>query len=74
MEKLEYNRYNTNINLELVHNSTYSGDLFYYTNGSHEFSVEFCVVKFSSFGWSFDGLQNKEWQGPKVVDFQGNPR
>ena len=28
----------------------HSGDLFCYTNGSHEFSVEFCVVKFSSFG------------------------
>ena len=27
-----------------------SGDLFSYTNASHEFSVEFCVVKFSSFG------------------------
>ena len=27
-----------------------SGDLFSYTNGAYEFSVEFCVVKFSSFG------------------------
>ena len=27
-----------------------SGDLLSYTNGAHEFSVEFCVVKFSSFG------------------------
>ena len=24
--------------------------LFSYTNGAYEFSVEFCVVKFSSFG------------------------
>ena len=24
--------------------------LFYYTNGAHEFSVKFCVVKFSCFG------------------------
>ena len=27
-----------------------SGDLFCYTNGAYEFSVKFCVVKFSSFG------------------------
>ena len=27
-----------------------SGDLFYYTNGSHEFSIEFCVVKFQVLG------------------------
>ena len=54
MKKLEYSIYYTNINKELVHNSTKSGDLYFYTNGSHEFSVEFCVefcvVKFSSFG------------------------
>ena len=47
---MEYSRYYTNINLEWVHNSTESGDLFSYTNGAYEFSVEFCVVKFSSFG------------------------
>ena len=45
-----------------------SGYLLCFTNGSHEFSVEFCVVKFSSFGWSFDGLWNKEWQEPKIGD------
>ena len=27
-----------------------SGDLLSYTNGAYEFSVKFCVVKFSSFG------------------------
>ena len=27
-----------------------SGYLFSYTNGAYEFSVKFCVVKFSSFG------------------------
>ena len=27
-----------------------SGDLFSYTNGAYEFSVESCVVKFSSLG------------------------
>ena len=27
-----------------------SGGLFSFTNGAHEFSVKFCVVKFSSFG------------------------
>ena len=31
-----------------------SGDLFSYTNGAYEFSVKFCVVKFSSFGYSMD--------------------
>ena len=29
----------------------WSIDLFSYTNGAYEFSVKFCVVKFSSFGW-----------------------
>ena len=38
------------------------------------FSVEFCVVKFSSFGLSIDGLWNKEWQGPKIGDAHGTPR
>ena len=42
--------------------------LFYYNNGAYEFSVEFCVVKFSSFGYRFDGLWNKEWQEPKLGD------
>ena len=46
MEKLEYCRYNTNMDLEWVHNSNKGGDLFSYTNGAYEFSVEFCVVKF----------------------------
>ena len=49
MEKLEYSRYYTNINKEWVHNSTKSGDLFSYTMELTRFSVEFCVVKFSSF-------------------------
>ena len=37
------------------------------------FPVEFCVVKFSSFGYSFYGLWNKEWQEPKLGDAQGIP-
>ena len=37
------------INNELI-TVTWSGDLFSYTNGAYEFSVKFCVVKFSSFG------------------------
>ena len=49
-------------------------DLFYYTNGAREFFVKFCVVKFSSFGYGFGGLWNKEWQEPKLVDSQGTPR
>ena len=51
-----------------------SGDLFSYTNGAYEFSVKFCVVKFSSFGQRFGGLWNKEWQEPKHGDAQGTPR
>ena len=38
------------------------------------FPVEFCVVKFSSFGQRFDGLWNKEWQETKLVDARGTPR
>ena len=38
------------------------------------FSVEFCVVKFSSFGQGFDGLWSKEWKEPKLGDAQGTPR
>ena len=38
------------------------------------FSVEFCVVKFSSFGYKFDGLWNKGWQEPKLGDDHGTPR
>ena len=51
-----------------------SGDLFSYTNGAYEFSVEFCVVEFSSFGKRFDGLWNKEWPEPKLGDAHGTPR
>ena len=50
-----------------------SGDLFSYTKGAYEFSVEFCGVKFSSFGISFDGLWNKEWKEPNLGDSQGTP-
>ena len=38
------------------------------------FPVEFSVVKFSSFGQTFDGLWNKEWKEPKLGDTQGTPR
>ena len=38
------------------------------------FSVEICVVKFSCFGYGFDGLWNKELQEPKLGDAQGTPR
>ena len=48
--------------------------LFSYTNGAYEFSVEFCVVKFSSFGYRFDGLWNKEWQEPKLGYAHCTPR
>ena len=38
------------------------------------FPVEFCVVKFSSFGQKFDGLWNKGWKKPKIGDDHGTPR
>ena len=58
-----------------------SGDLFSYTNGAYEFSVEFCVVKFQVLGKdSMDyGVRSgkslnlgmpKETQG----NIQGQPR
>ena len=34
------------------------------------FLSKFCVVKFSSFEYCFDGLWNKEWQEPKLEDAQ----
>ena len=60
--------------MNLVFVSTKVNDLFYYTNGAHEFSVKFCVVKFSSFGSRFDGLWNKELKEPKLWDAQGTRR
>ena len=74
IEKLEYSRYNARIKYELVCNRTYSSDLFSYTNGSHEGFVEFCGMKFSSFGLYYHGLWNKEWQEPKLGDAQVTPR
>ena len=48
--------------------------MFSFANGAHEiFYFEFCVVKFSSFGLSFDGLWNKEWQEPKLGDAPTHP-
>ena len=38
------------------------------------FSVEFCVVKFSSFWVKIDGFWNKEWQEPNLGNAQGTPR
>ena len=49
MVKLEYNRYNAKIKYECVCNSTQSGDLIYYTNGSHEGFVEFYVIEVFKF-------------------------
>ena len=58
IEKLEYSRYNARIKYEWVCNSTYSSDLFSYTNGSHEGFVEFCVIEVLKFwviyGWKKD--------------------
>ena len=49
IEKLEYIRYNARIKYELVCYSTYSSDLFSYTNGSHKGFVEFCVLEVFKF-------------------------
>ena len=35
------------------------------------FLAKFCVMKFSSFEYGFDGLWNKEWQDPKLGDAPG---
>ena len=54
MEKLEYSIYDTNINKEWVQNSTKTGDLFSYTNGSHEFSCwVLCCEVFQVLGKDF---------------------
>ena len=49
MVKLKYSRYNAIIKYEWVCNSTQSGDLLYYTNGSHEGFVKFCVIEVFKF-------------------------
>ena len=66
MEKLEYNRYYTNINKEWVQNSTGSGDLFSYTNGSHEFSIEFCVVSFQVLGKDLMEYARRSGKSPSL--------
>ena len=60
MVKLKYSRYNARIKYEWVCNSTYSSDLLSYTNGSHEVLLSFVWLKFSSFGWDYDGWRDKE--------------
>ena len=49
MGKLEYSTYNAIIKFEWVFNSTYSSNMFGYTNGSHEGFVEFCVIEVFKF-------------------------
>ena len=49
MVKLEYNTYDAKIKYEWVFNSTQSGDLLCYINGSHERFVEFCVIEVFKF-------------------------
>ena len=43
------------MNLEWVHDSNKSGDLFSYTNGAYEFCFEFCVVEVFKF-WVKDPM------------------
>ena len=49
MDKFEHNSYNAKIKFEWVWNSTYSDNLFCYTNGSHEGFVEFYVIEVFKF-------------------------
>ena len=60
---MEYSRYNTNKNYELVFYSTYSSDLFSYTNGSHEGFVEvLCDWSFQVLGYLTmdEGIRSKK--------------
>ena len=50
MEKLEYSRYNTNINKNEFTTVPKVAIYFLILTELTRFSVEFCVVKFSSFG------------------------
>src|SRR4051812_41702609 len=45
-----YSRHHVIKKYESCLDSTKVNDLFYYTNGAYEFSVEFCVIEFSCFG------------------------
>ena len=36
--------------------------------------VEFCVLKFSCFGWDHDGWRNKEWKEPKLGGAPWHPK
>ena len=49
MVKLEYSKDNAKIKYEWIFNGTYSGDLLFYTKGSHEGFVEFCVIEVFKF-------------------------
>ena len=50
MENLQYSRYYTNINKEWVHNSTKSGDLFYYLMDLMSFLLSFVLWSFQVLG------------------------
>ena len=51
IEKLEYSRFNTNINKEWVHYNTLSGGLFSYTNEAYEiFCWALCFEVFKILG------------------------
>ena len=50
VKMIGYSRNHVRKIINLVLTVYLSGDLLSYTNGAYEFSVKFCVVKFSSFG------------------------
>ena len=50
-----------------------SSDLFSYTNGAHEFSVEFCVIAVFKLWVRCRYEENKEWKNHKHGDAQGTP-
>jgi hypothetical protein len=60
--------------MNLLFDSTQVNDLFYYTNGSHEGFVKFCVIEVFKFWVRYRYEENKEWQDPKLGDAQGTPR
>ena len=68
MLKLEYCSYNANIKYECVCNNTKSSDVFYYTNGSREGFVQFCVIE--ALG---EIMMDEEIRGEKSLNLGESP-
>ena len=48
--------------------------MFSFSNGAHEISIEFCVVKFSSFGWILLMDYGTRSGKPKLGNAHGTPK